>query len=480
MGASTIRIFLGELHGDIIQFKEIHHFKNEIKKVEGKDKWDIEEIYKQIVFAINRALEQYPDIESIGVDSWGVDYVLLDKKGDLLEQPYAYRDTRTEGMREIWAQMMSDYETFERTGINFYIFNTLFQLLSAKGSELMKKADSLLFTPSYIYYRLTGKKNNELCISSTSQMLALNSGQFDKDILKKLNITNSLLGETIKAGTKIGACNEKNLQKNSITAVAVCEHDTASAVAAIPATGSDFLYISTGTWCILGIESEKPLISQNALKLGFTNERGYDDSYRVLKNIIGLWTVQGLQKAYHKPVGYATLEKMAVEATPTYHIVDPDNKLFYNPDNMIDAFNSFFEKTGQSKPETIGQYINCAYRSLSMAFNFYIQELETLTNKRYQNMHVIGGGSQSDILCQNIADYTDKNVFSGPVECATIGNLMVQAIGMRKIKNIEDGRKIIKKSFPPKMFKPQKDAKKSSEMYQKFIEIKNTIKDVKK
>jgi len=480
MGASTIRIFLGELFDDIIKFKEIHHFKNEIKKIGVKDKWDIEDIYAQIVFAINKALKQFPDIESIGVDSWGVDYVLLDKEDNLIEQPYAYRDTRTEGMKEAWAKIMSDYETFERTGINFYIFNTLFQLLSAKNSQEIEKAESLLFIPAYISYRLTDKKFNELSIASTSQLLALNSDQFDTDILKKLNITTSLLGETIKAGTKIGACNEKKLQKNNLTAVAVCEHDTASVVAAIPATNSDFLYVSTGTWCILGIESKKPLILQDALKLGFTNERGYNDTYRILKNIIGLWTVQGLQKAYHEPVGYAELEKMAGDTTPSDHIIDPDNKLFYNPDNMLDAFNQFFETTGQSKPEIIGQYINCAYRSLSLAFNFYIKELETLTNKKYQNIHVIGGGSQSDILCQNIADYTDKNVYSGPVECANIGNLMVQAIGMEKIKNIEEGRKIIKKSFPPKLFKPQMGAKKSNEMNQEFIKIKNTIKDVER
>jgi sugar (pentulose or hexulose) kinase len=479
MGASTIRILLGELVDDIIKFKEIHHFKNEIKKINGKDKWDIEDIYAQIVFAINKALKQFPDIASIGVDSWGVDYMLLDQNGGLLEQPYAYRDTRTEGMQELWKQMMPAYETFERTGINFYIFNTLFQLLSAKNSPEMQKAESLLFTPAYITYRLTDKKFNELSIASTSQLLALNSNRFDKKILAKLNISPSLLGETIKAGTKIGSCKEKKLHDNKITAVAVCEHDTASAVAAIPATDNDFLYISTGTWCILGIESEKPLISPEALELGFTNERGYGDTYRTLKNIIGLWTVQGLQKAYPDNIAFSELEQKAKETEATNHIIDPDDKIFYNPDNMLDAFNRFFETTGQSKPETIGQYINCAYRSLSLAFNFYIKELETLTGKQYQNIHVIGGGSQSDILCQNIADYTGKNIYSGPIECATIGNIMVQGIGMGKIKNIAKGREIIKKSFPPKLFKPKTDTKASSEIYREFIKFK-TIKNVEK
>lgn len=479
MGASTIRIFLGELLDNVIEFKEIHHFKNEIKKISGKDKWDIEDIYAQIVFAINKALKQFPEIESIGVDSWGVDYVLLDKENNLLEQPYAYRDTRTEGMQELWEQMMPAYETFERTGINFYIFNTLFQLLSEKNSSEMQKAEFLLFIPAYITYRLTDKKFNELSIASTSQLLALNSNQFDKKILKKLNLNPSLLGNTIKAGTQIGKCKEKKLQDNKIMAVAVCEHDTASAVAAIPATDKDFLFISTGTWCILGIESGKPLISPEVLALGFTNERGYGDTYRTLKNIIGLWTVQGLQKAYPGNVAFSELEKMAKEAEPTNHIINPDDKIFYNPDDMLDAFNRYFENTGQSKPENVGQYINCAYRSLSLAFNYYIKELEILTGKQYLNIHVIGGGSQSDILCQNIADYTGKIVYSGPVECSTIGNIMVQGIGMGKIKNIAKGREIIKESFPPKLFKPETDTKASSEMHREFIKFK-TIKNVEK
>jgi rhamnulokinase len=189
--------------------------------------------------------------------------------------------------------------------------------------------------------------------------------------------------------------------------------------------------------------------------------------------------VRGLQKAYPDNIAFSELEQKAKETEATNHIIDPDDKIFYNPDNMLDAFNRFFETTGQSKPETIGQYINCAYRSLSLAFNFYIKELETLTGKQYQNIHVIGGGSQSDILCQNIADYTGKNIYSGPIECATIGNIMVQGIGMGKIKNIAKGREIIKKSFPPKLFKPKTDTKASSEIYREFIKFK-TIKNVEK
>ena len=357
--------------------------------------------------------------------------------------------------------------------VNFYIFNTLFQLLAAKSSPELKKTQSLLFIPAYIYYRLSGKKFNELTISSTSQLLELNSSNFDKEILKKLDINPSIFGETVNPGNIIGKVIEAELTENHIHAVSVCSHDTASAVAAIPASSNEFVFISTGTWCILGMESKTPILSKDALKLGFTNERAYGDTYRVLKNIVGLWLVQGIQKAMSGIKDFSELEKMAMEAEPTAHIVDPEDKIFYHPENMLVAFDQYFEKTAQSKPETIGQYIRCAYNSLSLAFAYYIQKLEKLSSHSYKIIHVIGGGSQSVQLCQSIANYTFKQVFSGPVECATIGNIMVQAIALNKIRNIEEGRNIIKNSFPGKAFMPLIKEHDSKEMYQKFIQIKD-------
>lgn len=473
MGASSIRLLLGEVSDNSIKQKIIYRFKNEIKYVNGSEKWDIESIYTNLLKGINTALKNYPDIKSLGVDSWGVDYVLIDKDSELVEMPYAYRDSRTEGMIDSWRNLMSDEETFQRTGINFYEFNTLFQLLSAKSGREIKKAQSLLFIPSYIYYRLSGKKFNEVTISSTSQLLELNSGNFDKEILKKLEINPSILGKTIQPGNIIGEVTETKLKENHMKAVSVCCHDTASAVAAIPYDGNEFVFISAGTWCILGVESKKPILSKEAMDLGFTNERGYGDVYRVLKNIVGLWLVQGIQKAMPGAKKFSELEKLAIESEPTMHIVNPEDKIFYNPENMLEAFDSYFEKTGQSKPETIGQYIRCAYNSLSLVFAYYIQQLEELNNSSYKTINVIGGGSQSDLLCQSISNYTFKQVYAGPVECSTVGNIMVQAIALNKIKNLEEGRSIIKKSFPPKAFNSQLSENESKKIFQKFIKLKN-------
>lgn len=473
MGASSIRILLGEVSDSHIKYKEIYRFKNEIKLVNGSDKWDIESIYSSLLEGINTALKDYPDIASLGVDSWGVDYVLIDQRGKLIEMPYAYRDSRTEGMMDKWRKQMSDEETFQRTGINFYIFNTLFQLLSAQNSPEIKKAHSLLFIPAYIYYRLSGKKFNEVTISSTSQLLELSSTDFDKEILKKLDINPSIFGKTIKPGNIIGKIIDAELIENNIQAVSVCSHDTASAVAAIPTDSNEFLFVSTGTWCILGIESEKPILSKNALELGFTNERGYGNTYRVLKNIVGLWLIQGILKTMPGKKDFSELEKMAMDSKPTIHIVNPEDKIFYNPENMLEAFDYYFEKTGQPKPRSIGQYIRCAYNSLSLVFAYYIQKLEKLNNHSYKIIHVIGGGSQSVHLCQSIANYSLKQVYSGPVESATIGNIMVQAIALNKIKDIEEGRNIIKNSFPQKAFNSLIKENESKEMYQKFIKLKN-------
>ncbi|MEN8121852.1 MAG: rhamnulokinase family protein [Bacteroidota bacterium] len=472
MGASSIRVLLGEISDNHIKYKEIYRFKNEIKLVNGSDKWDIEGIYTSLLEGINKALIDYPDIASLGVDSWGVDYVLIDRQGKLVEMPYAYRDSRTEGMMDKWKKRMSDEETFQRTGINFYVFNTLFQLISSQNSREIKKAHSLLFIPAYIYYRLSGKKINEVTISSTSQLLELNSNNFDKEILKKLDINPSFFGKTINPGNIVGKVNEAELVENKIQAVSVCSHDTASAVAAIPTNINDFIFISTGTWCIIGIESKNPILTKEALELGFTNERGYGNTYRILKNIVGLWLVQGIQKAMPESKDFSEMEKMAMESEPSDHIVNPEDEMFYNPDNMLEAFDHYFEKTGQSKPESIGQYIRCAYNSLSLVFNYYVNKLEALTNNSYETVHLIGGGSQSVHLCQSTANYTLKQVYSGPVECATIGNIMVQAIAMKKIKNIEEGRSIIKKSFPQKAFKPLLKENESKEMYQKFLKLK--------
>ncbi|MBT3207511.1 MAG: rhamnulokinase [Bacteroidetes bacterium] len=472
MGASSVRILLGEISANQIQYKEISRFKNEIKTINKTDKWDIEDIYSKILFGISRALKLYPEVESIGIDSWGVDYVLIDAKGKLIELPYAYRDVRTKGMMTEWEKHMSRDETFRRTGINFYIFNTLFQLLAARQSNEIKKADALLFIPSYINFLLCGKKINELSISSTSQLLEANSNKFDQKIIKLLNAWHLNLEHAINPGKIIGTVTEKKLPKNKLSVVSVCSHDTASAVAATPSSSDEFIFLSTGTWCILGVEAKKPIITNEALEFGFTNERSYGNKYKLLKNIVGLWLIQGIRKAMPKNLDFSEIEKILIRSKHADQLIDPDDDLFYKPENMLEAFDIYFEKTGQKKPETYGQYIKCAYNSLSLSFVYYIEKLEYLCEKSYNTIHLIGGGSQSEYLCQTTADFSMKNVIAGPVECSTIGNILVQAIAFKKIKDLRDGRAIVKNSFLQTNFKPKIAENRRMDLYQKFIKLK--------
>jgi len=472
MGASSIRIICGEINNNKLSFEEIYRFKNEITTIDGQDKWDIKFIVQEIEKGVNLALSKYPGALSIGVDSWGVDYTLLDNDSDLIETPYAYRDSRTDGMFEEWDKYMSREETFERTGINYYPFNTLFQLLSSKDSEAIKLAGKLLFVPNYIYYQLCGKAVNEFTISSTSQLLNCKNNKFDNEVLDKLGLTTQLFGDVVMPGKKLGPVTNNNIQSNTLESVSVCCHDTASAVAAIPATKDDFIFISTGTWCILGIESKEPLLSKEALELGITNERGYNNSFRVLKNIVGLWLIQGLQECIDGKPEFSEMDRRAIECKPSGHLINPDDELFYNPDNMLEAFDKYFEKTGQKKPETIDQYIRCAYISLCLSFSYYIKKFEELTGKEFDTLHLIGGGIQSKCLSQNTANITLKNVHTGPIEGAAIGNILVQAIAMNKVKDISEGRKIVSNSFPVNSYFPEMDKSEVEQLYNEFEKLK--------
>ena len=472
MGAGSIRVLVGKLGDDKISYEEIFRFKNEISSVDGSDKWDIENIYNNIIQGINLALEKHPGIESVGIDSWGVDYVLLDENGELVEIPYSYRDKRTEGMPEKWQTLMGEKETFQRTGVNFYIFNTLFQLLAAKETSAIKKADKLLFIPNYIYYRLTGKMFNEVTIASTSQMLKVDKNEFDEEILKKPGLKPEMFEPVVEAGKFKEPINEPLLKPNKIKAVSVCSHDTASAIAGVPVDSGDFLFIATGTWCILGTEAETPLLSEPARALGFTNERGCGNTYRTLKNIVGLWLVQGIQKALPGNPSFAELEEMANNAGDVDVLVNPEDELFYNPVNMLEAFDLFFEKTGQKKPGNPGQYVACAYKSLSVAFAYYLQKLSRLTKKEYEKVHVFGGGSRSEMLCRFISDFTGMEVISGPVEAATYGNIITQAIALGKVKNLEEGRRIIKNSVSPKRYTPSLKQEEKEEIFKRYLSLK--------
>ena len=310
MGAGSIRVMLGTLGESGISYREAHRITNEIVPIDGHDRWDMERIFMEIRKGIAKAIGMSREApSSIGVDSWGVDFVHLDDAGELVETPVAYRDARTEGMQELWKSRTSEMETFQRTGINFYIFNSLFQLISLKGSEVMEKTSRILFVPCYINYLLSGKALNEHTISSTSQLLKVHGDQWVPEILDKLSLEEEVLGKVILPGTRLGTVKIPEAEGTGLESIAVCGHDTACVVAAIPVEDSDYAFISAGTWCIIGIESGHPLLGEEALRLGITNERGYGNSYRSLKNIVGLWLLQGLKKHLGEDTSYPEMEE---------------------------------------------------------------------------------------------------------------------------------------------------------------------------
>jgi len=473
MGAGSIRVMLATLVKDELSMEEIHRIKNEIRVQDGRDTWDMEQITREILLGISKAVHAAPaSPESIGVDSWGVDFVLLDNNNELVDTPVAYRDKRTEGMREQWRKLISDQDTFARTGINFYIFNTLFQLLSIKGTQALQRTSKILFVPSYINFLLSGEAVNELSIASTSQMLGVDGTAWDKPILEKLGLEEEKLGRVIPSGTIMGPVEHPGIGENRMECVAVCGHDTACVVAALPVENPNFAFISAGTWCIVGIESSQPLLSQEACQLGITNERGYGSTYRPLKNIVGLWLLQGLKKHLSSDVTYAQMEAMVQGESDVSQVIDPDDSGFYNPEDMKDAFDSYFVRTGQPLPERFNDYIRCAYDSLCFSFRYHLEQLEKLSQKPIEVLHVVGGGSQSDYLCQRIASICEREVISGPVEGAAMGNVLIQGIAMKKIENLQAGRELVRRSCRVKRYQPEAPLAVTEDRYRTYLKLK--------
>jgi len=471
MGASNIRIMLGSITSTDIEYREIYRFANNILEKDGHERWDIELILSEIIKGLNLATNELEGISSIGVDGWGVDFAVLDASGALIEWPVSYRDKRTAGMEEKWQEIMSREETFQRTGINYYIFNTLFQLLSMKDTEKMADISRILFLPNYVMSVMCGKAVNELTVSSTSQLMNASSGNWDPVILENLGLSSDMMGEICEPGTILGDMDHPDLNMTGTKAIAVCTHDTASAVVSVPFGEEASVFISTGTWCLIGVETNLPILSNDALEKGFTNERTYGGRYRCLKNIAGLWLVQGLIKSLPVNENYDEIESLARQYDEQLNIVNSDDPLFYNPDNMKEAFDEYFRKTGQELPEGPGGYFRCAYDSLIYAFRYHIEQLEKMTGQVIETIHLIGGGCQSEYLTSQTMAICQRKVISGPVEAATIGNILVQAMAMGVLPGLAEARKLVKESQAVRTFDPEPSSGMDQDSYQKFLDL---------
>lgn len=476
-GASSGRAILGRLEDGKIMMKEVHRFSNDPVKIGKRLYWDTLRQFFEIKQGIVKA-KLNGGFESLGIDTWGVDFGLLDEKGNLLESAVHYRDDRTVGRQDEVFKKISKEEIYNLTGIQFNNFNTIFQLYSLVQDrpELLERAKTLLLTPDLFNYFLTGEKNAEYTMVTTTQLMDAKSQKWSDKILEKLSIPREILPEIVSSGTVIGnikedICEELGIETAKV--IAVASHDTQSAVVAVPTEDADFLFISCGTWSLFGTELKEAVINNASYELDVSNEGGYGDTFTFLKNIIGLWLTQESRRQWireGREYSFAELEKLALEAEPFQSFIDPDAPEFNTAGNIPARIRAFCKRTRQRVPQTVGEIMCCINQSLAMKYRYALEQIEGCTGKHFDKIHMIGGGIQSKLLCQMTASASGRKVIAGPVEATALGNIAVQLMALGVIKDVKEARKIIANSEATDEYMPQ-DREKWDEAYEKFVEI---------
>lgn len=466
LGASNGRAILGKYNGKTLNFEVLHKFKNGGIRVNGSDYWDILHLFQEIKNGLNKAvIETSDNIDSIGIDTWGVDYGLLDRRGDLLTNPYHYRDNRTNGLREDVFDNISKEKVYNETGIQFIWFNTLYQLFADTKFRpwILDNAETLLFTPDLLNYFLTGQKYNEYTIASTSQMFNPEHEDWSDPIFEKLNFPQDIVQEIIYPGEKVGNLLEEVKKecniKQDIPVIAVGSHDTESAIAATPLTDRKRnVYISSGTWSLLGMELNSPFINEASLRENYTNECGVGKKIAFLKNLCGLWLIQECKRIWEKQgknLSYDEIDEAAREAEANKFIIDPNDQRFQNPEDMPEAIREYCRETNQPQPENYGQMARGIYESLALSYKSAIETLQDLLDRNIDTINMVGGGIRAEILCQFTADITERRVVTGPVEATAMGNMLAQLMAAGEIKDLKEGRELIKNSVDLNEYIPE-------------------------
>jgi rhamnulokinase len=460
LGAASGRAILGQLDSDRLTIQERHRFCNEMLPVRGHLHWDVHRLFDEILTGLSICAQAAP-LESLAVDTWGVDFALLGKDGTLLDLPYAYRDAHTQGVMEDFFKKIPKHRVYGLTGIQLLPFNSLFQLHAMKKAEssLLDAAGDLLFMPDLFHYLLSGEKTSEFTISTTSQLFNPQKGDWEKELFDALGLSPSLMEEIIPPGSKIGKLSGKISRQcggKRLPVIAVASHDTASAVAAVPARGNDWAYISSGTWSLMGIETRSPIINDLALALNFTNEGGVENTFRFLKNIAGLWLIQKCCDAWFpgESPDYDGLIALAQDAAPFRFVIDPDWDGFLNPGHMPEAIHRFCDRSGQPGPQSKGEFVRGICESLAMKYRLVLEELRRVSPDPIRKIHVIGGGAKNRLLCQFTANATQLPVYAGPAEATAIGNIMMQSLSCGWVSSLEKMREIIRNSFDVRCYEP--------------------------
>ena len=480
LGASSGRGILGGFDGEKITLSEIHRFSNDPVMMPGGFFWDTPRLLFEIKAAI-LAASHAGGVDSIGIDTWGVDYGYLDKTGALLSNPYHYRDTRTEGVPAyVFDKLISRSELYGTTGIQSMNFNTLYQMVADLRDRpwVTENADCLLHMPDLLGYLLTGEKSSEYTIVSTGAVLDAKKRDYADGILEKCGIPKRLLLPLVDPGYDMGKllpAIEEETGNTGARLVKVAGHDTASAVLSVPAENEDFLYISSGTWSLMGIESPEPVMNEIAAKYDFTNEGGVFGTIRVLKNIMGLWIEQESRRQWKregKAYTFDELSEMALASKPLQSIINPDDPLFSTAGNMPKRICEYCEKTGQHVPENVGEIVRCIFESLALRYRWTAEKLEEMTGRTYPVINIVGGGTKEEMLSQFAADASGRIVRAGPVEATTLGNIAMQAIAAGEIRDLWEARRVIRGSFEIKEYTPDMSTKDAwDDAYARFLDL---------
>jgi rhamnulokinase len=479
LGASSGRAILGILEDGKLELTEIHRFTNQMQWINGHYFWNIFSLFNELKAGLKKCIKEYSiQPASIGVDTWGVDFVHLNKEGLILSLPFAYRDSRTNTSMNDLFEVIPATEVYAHTGIQFMQFNSLFQLFSMvkDKSSLLDITDSILFMPDALNYLFTGIKKSEFSIASTSQMLIPGTCTWDNELVEKAGIPASILQEIVLPGTVLGTIQPEVARETgsqAVPVIAVAAHDTGSAIVSVPALENNFVYLSSGTWSIMGIESSRPIISEHTRQLNFTNEGGVEGTTRFLKNIMGMWLIQEVQRIWEEEGTKYTWPQMvylARNSEPFKFLINPDDPMFLNPRDMTQAVRDYCYQTAQGTPQSHGETIRCIYDSLALKYRFTLEQIREVSDQPIEVIHIIGGGANNDFLNQLTADATGLFVIAGPTEATAIGNILVQAKAMGYVGSVNEIRQIVSNSFELKKYYPSKELDWIT-TYQRYLDI---------
>ena len=473
LGASSGRGIVGAFDGERLTLRENHRFSNDPVNLCGRLYWDILRIFHEIKLSVQKTVLDGDAVSSIGIDTWGVDYGLLDRAGRLLSNPVHYRDTRTEGAQELVSRTVPAEELYRVAGIQTLNFNTVYQLAVEReeAPEKLAQAERMLNIPDLLNYFLTGRMANEYTILSTGALLDAKKRDYAWELLDRLGIPRRLFGDVTAPGTDLGTLLPQvqgETGKTDAHVLTVASHDTASAVIAVPSEEKDFLYISSGTWSLMGTELSDPLINAESRAANFTNEGGACGTVRFLKNIMGLWIIQESRRQWRrdgKDYSFAQMEAWAKESTPFRSLIDVDDSDFATPGDMPEKIRAYCKRTAQPVPESVGEVVRCIYESLALKYRSVAERVMELMGRRARVIHVVGGGTKDRFLSQLTADACGIPVCAGPEEATAIGNLMMQLMAAGEVSDLGQARRVVAASFETKQYLPTADRNMWDEAY---------------